>query len=53
MGSRWHDKIGWGEEGIAAMMVAAMSLRRRWAADDATRSDGEACPEPFAGKGDE
>ena len=27
---------GWGEEGVAAMMVTAMSLHGRQAADDAT-----------------
>ena len=41
MSSGWHHESGWGEEEVAGMTVAAMSLRRRRAADDATRSDGE------------
>ena len=35
-----HNKCGRGEEEVAAMTAAAMSLRGRRAADDATRSDG-------------
>jgi len=39
MSSRRHDKSGRGEEEVAAMTEAAMSLRGLWAADDVTRSD--------------
>ena len=31
-----RNEIGWGEEGVAVMMTAAMSSRGRRAADDAT-----------------
>jgi hypothetical protein len=40
MSSGWRNESGRGEEKVAAMTVAAMSLRRRRAVDDATRSDG-------------
>jgi hypothetical protein len=42
MSSGRHDKSGWGEEEVAAMMAAAMLLRGRRVADDAPRSDGGA-----------
>ena len=40
MSSGQRDVSGWGEEEVAALTVAAMSSRGRWAADNATRSDG-------------
>ena len=39
MRSGRHDKSGRGEEEVAAMTAAAMSLRGLRAADDVTRSD--------------
>ncbi len=42
MSSGWHNKSSQGEEEVAAMTAAAMSLRGRRAADEATRSDGGA-----------
>ncbi len=42
MSSGWHNESGWGDEEVAAMTAAAMSLRGRRAADNATRSDGGA-----------
>ncbi len=42
MSSGWHNKSVWGEEEVAAMMAAAMSLHGRRAVDDATRSGGGA-----------
>ena len=42
MSSGRHDKSGRGEEEVAAMMAAAMSLHKQRTADDATRSDGGA-----------
>ena len=38
MSSGQHNKSVWGEEEVAAMMAAAMSLRGRQVVDDATRS---------------
>jgi len=38
MSSGRHDKSVRGEEEVAAMMAASMSLRGRRAVDDATRS---------------
>ena len=42
MSSGRHDKSVWGEEEVAAMTAAAMSLRGRRAVNDATRSGGGA-----------
>ena len=42
MSSGWHDESGRGEEEVTVMTAAAMSSRGWRAADDATRSDGEA-----------
>jgi hypothetical protein len=38
MSSGQHNKSVWGEEEVAAMTAAAMSLRGRRAVDDAMRS---------------
>jgi hypothetical protein len=40
MSSGWCNKSNWGEEEVTAMKAAAMPLRRRWASDNATRSNG-------------
>ena len=42
MSSRRHDKSVRGEEEVAAMTAAAMSLHGRRAVDDAARSGGGA-----------
>ena len=38
MSSGRHDKSVWGEEEVAAMTAAALSLCGRWAVDDTMRS---------------